>query len=472
MSISLLVDGKLWGLIACHHREARPLSYAVRAACELFGQVASLEISAQQEARRLAEHVQATAIQTRFFDILANEHNVMEALVRYTPYLLEFMGATGAVICVNDKITQLGATPPRTFVEGLIAHLRQISMNPVFATDSLSGHWPEAAACQDIASGLLAVRLSQVEHSYVLWFRPEVISTITWAGNPAKPTDDQGALHPRQSFQAWTQEVTGHSLAWGETELQGARELRTALNALVLRRNQRLMLDNAELEKKNTDLNSFAYIAAHDLKEPLRGITNYSNFLQEDYGASLPTEAMRRLEKISALATRSEGLLDSLNRFSKLGRMEITSTDCDIDQVLDEVLENLGELIRESGVEVRRTHPLPHKSCDPILIREVLANLVANAIRYNTAAEKWVEIGVRENEDPVTLYIRDNGIGIREKNHDVIFTMFRRLHAYGEYGEGTGAGLAIARNIVERHGGRIWVESSYGAGATFLFTLP
>ncbi len=475
MSISLQVEGRLWGLIACHHREPHPLAYAARAACELFGQVASLEIGAKQETRRLAEHVRATAIQTRFFDVISEEQNVLQALIKYTPFLLEFMSATGAVICVNGKITLLGETPSLEKIESLLRWLQEQSMNDPFAVDALSEHFPEAASYQDIASGLLAVKLSRVEEHYILWLRPEVVTTVTWAGNPAKPNDPKRLLHPRKSFTAWAQEVTGHSRPWGETELQGARELRTALNALVLRRSERLLHLNAELERKNSDLNSFAYLAAHDLKEPIRGISNYSTFIQEDHADALPPEALRRLETISALASRCEILLDALNRYSSLGRMEIQRTEASLNLLLDQALENLGELIRIEQVEIRRPYPLPTIACDPVLVREVFANLVANAIRYNTSERKWVEIGIRAEPEEDTgqpvYYVRDNGIGIREKHHDSIFHMFRRLHAMGEYGSGTGAGLAIVRSIIERHDGRVWVESTYGRGSTFFFTL-
>jgi len=475
MSISLVVEGCLWGLIACHHREARALPYAARAACELFGQVASLEIGSQQETRRLAEHVQAAAIQTKFFDVISEEQNVVQALVKYTPFLLEFMSATGAVIYVNGKTTLVGETPAEPQVEGLLRWLQELRLSPLYATDALSEHFSEAAAYKGVASGLLAVKLSRVEEHYICWLRPEVVTSVTWAGNPAKPNDPDRILHPRKSFAAWTQELTGRSLPWGETEIQGAKELRTALNALVLRRSEHLLHLNAELEKKNSDLNSFAYLAAHDLKEPIRGISNYSAFIQEDHAAVLPLDAIRRLETISSLASRCETLLIALNRYSDLGRMDIQRTDFSLGRLVDDALENIGELIRISRIEIRRPNSLPSISCDPVLVREVFANLIANAIRYNASDRKWVEIGMRAEPEEETgkpvFYVRDNGIGIREKHHDSIFTMFRRLHAMGEYGTGTGAGLAIVRSIVERHGGRIWVDSAYGEGSTFYFTL-
>jgi chemotaxis family two-component system sensor kinase Cph1 len=476
MSISLMVHDRLWGLIACHHRTPRPLPYSVRSTCEIFGQVASLEIARQQDALHLAELTHATRIQTRFFDVISREQNFVEALIKYTPELLEFMRATGAAIYVNDQINLLGTTPGKAQVIEIVQWLREQTLTPHLATDHLSKLLPSAAAFTEVASGILALRLSRVDPHFVIWFRPEVITTVTWAGNPQKDVDPSTLLHPRKSFSAWKQKVTGHSLPWTETEIAGANELLSALNALVLRRTERLIRLNAELERKNTDLNSFAYIAAHDLKEPLRGISHYSQFIIEDHASTLAPDAVNKLTTIGSLATHCSELLDALNHFSKLGRLEISRKETSVDDTLNKVLALLQVNLRESQVEIRRPQPLPTISCDPLLVREVLFNLVANAIRYNTNVEKWVEIGYNPDLDPETapkgvFYVRDNGIGIPSKHFHNIFDIFRRLHAHGDFGTGTGAGLAITKSIIERHGGRIWLESTPGQGSTFYFTL-
>ena len=474
MSISLMVEDRLWGLIACHHRTPLHLAYAVRAACELFGRVASLEIAAKVEKARLTSHHEAIRIQTRFFDFIAKEQNFVEALVKYTPQLLKFMNAGGAAISVNGQLTLLGSTPLRREVVALVQWLERTDFDTVFVTDSLSAHLPEAAKYQETASGLLAVKLSRVEPHYVLWFRPEVITTVTWAGNPHKPTGENLALHPRKSFASWKERVTGHSLPWSAVETHGANELRSAINALVLRRTEKLIRVNEELERKNTDLNSFAYIAAHDLKEPLRGIANYARFIHEDHGAALDADASQKLQKISDLALHCQDLIGALNHYSRVGRLEIRRRPTQLGPVVAEALHALETLITETGVEIRQPHPYPEVSCDPLLVRELLVNLISNAIRYNTSSSKWVEIGMRAPDSPElppVAYVRDNGIGIREKHFSAIFDIFRRLHPDDQYGKGTGAGLAISRSIVEKHGGRIWVESEPGAGSTFCFTL-
>lgn len=476
MSISLMVEGKLWGLVACHHRTARLLPFAVRTACELAGQIASREIASQQERKHLAERAEVNRIQTRFFDIISKEENAAEALLHYTPTLLEFMNAHGAAIALGGQCHLVGQTPSRSDVAHLLEWLKERDPSePIFVTDHLSEQLPEAMAYKENASGLLAVRLSRVEPQFVLWFRPEVVSTVTWAGDPNKSFDPAARMHPRKSFAAWQETVAGHSLPWKEAEIHGARELRLALNALVIRRTERLLRLNAELERKNTDLNSFAYIASHDLKEPLRGIHHFSRFLREDHAEELGEEGMRKVDTIAALASHTNELLISLAHFSQLGRMELNLRETDLERLVNDVLLTLDVTLRENKVEVLRPHPLPTVRCDSVLVKEVFNNLILNAIKYNAGASKWVEICYREPEPqeasrgPV-FCVSDNGIGIRERNLSAVFQMFRRLNK-DKYGSGSGAGLAIAKSIVERHGGRIWAESVFGEGSTFCFTL-
>ena len=144
--------------------------------------------------------------------------------------------------------------------------------------------------------------------------------------------------------------------------------------------------------------------------------------------------------------------------------------------MLVDVLEGLGARIAAEGVEVRRPRSLPTLHCDPVMVREVFSNLITNAIKYSSGPGKWVEIGWREgrpeeNERGPVLFVRDGGIGIKPRYHEEIFKIFRRLHARDEYGGGSGVGLATVKSVVERHGGRVWIESAAGQGAAFFFTL-
>ena len=476
MSISLIVEGRLWGLAACHHRTPRLLSPSLRAACELLGQIASREIFAEQERRRLRERAEVSRIQTAFFDVIGQEENVAQALTRYTPDLLEFMQARGAAVCLGGQCNLVGQTPSRAQVSALIAWLKTLAGDhAIFATDCLSEHLPEAAEYQEIASGLLAVRLSRVDDQFVMWFRPGVTATVNWAGNPNKPLEEGVRIHPRKSFAVWQQTVAGRSLPWSEAERHGAVELRLALNAMVIRRTERLLHLNTELERKNSDLNSFAYIASHDLKEPVRGMHHFAKFLREDHAAQLGEEGLRKVDTIAALANHTNDLLAALAHFSQVGRMELQLREANLDQLLDEVLLAHQVALQERSAQVERLRTLPTMACDPVLVREVFANLIVNGIKYNAQAAKRVEVSWldpqagEEDRGPI-FTVRDNGIGIRDRSLGLVFQMFRRLNK-DKFGPGTGAGLAIVKSIVERHGGRIWVESTLGEGSTFYFTL-
>jgi PAS domain S-box-containing protein len=248
-----------------------------------------------------------------------------------------------------------------------------------------------------------------------------------------------------------------------------------------------LALKVKELQESNDALDEFVYIASHDLKEPLRGISNFSSFLMEDYQDKLDEDGRHKLHTLVNLAGRMESLIENLRYYSRVGRQKLAMNSCSLDEVLDDVLVNMQTAISESGIEVRRIGKLPTVNCDSVRIGEVFLNLISNAIKYNESTEKWIEIGCLEegavklpakadgNGNPhaaeTVIYARDNGIGIRERHLETIFKIFKRLHAREKFGGGSGIGLSIVKRIVERHGGLIWLTSEPGAGTTFYLSL-
>jgi two-component system, chemotaxis family, sensor kinase Cph1 len=243
---------------------------------------------------------------------------------------------------------------------------------------------------------------------------------------------------------------------------------------VAARRSADLAAWNAELERSNAELDTFAYAASHDLREPLRAIAQTAGFVLED-AAELDDESTRRLRSICLLAIRMDELLDSLLRYSQVGRGELDPVTVDLDGVLDEVAALLAERCREAGVELRRTGRLPVVRGDRAQLGEVLTNLVVNAIKYGGDDPRWVEVGPGPvpEESAATdraVYVRDNGVGIPPEGREEVFAPFQRLHP--GRARGLGMGLAISRRIVERHGGRIGVESTPGQGSSFWFTVP
>lgn len=471
MSISVVVDGRLWGLIACHHSAPKVMPLAVRSLCEIFGRVVSTEIGSRMETERLNDFVAAAQVQTRFFDVISAESKVADALKKYTSELLNLVDAGGAAVCLNGQIDLHGETPNATEVQALVEWLSAKEFTTVYSTDCLMRELPTAEKYSAVGSGILVARFSRVEEQFIIFFRPEVFRDVTWAGNPQKPVDDSQRINPRKSFAAWKQTIVGHSIAWSEAALATARELTLAIDALVLRRNEKLLSENAVLERTNSDLNSFAHIAAHDLREPLRSISNYVRFIREDHADALPSEGLRKLDTLDELVDHSRDLIKSLGRFSEVGRIEVECRQVNLNSVFDQAFLAFATDYREKGIEIIKRDGLPTVAGDPTLIREVFSNLLSNAAKYITEAPKIVEVGTRQSSYGLAVYVRDNGIGISPEFFEDVFTMFRRLHPLDEFGGGTGAGLAIVKAIVEKHGGRVWVESMSGEGSTFLFTL-
>lgn len=269
-------------------------------------------------------------------------------------------------------------------------------------------------------------------------------------------------------------------LAVGGFHFQGRRAFTAVVRDITARRQaeeqlryyaEELRGKNAELARSNQELDDFAYIASHDLKEPLRGIHNYAMFLLEDYRDRLDDDGRAKLETLTRLAARMETLIDSLLQFSRVGRIELSNVETDLGELVRATLEGLQITLAERRVDVRLSGRLPTVRCDRVRVGEVFHNLIANAVKYNDKPEKWVEVGCRADGGPPVFYVRDNGIGIAAKHREAVFRMFKRLHGRDKYGGGTGVGLTIVKKIVERHGGRIWIESTPGEGTTFYFTL-
>jgi light-regulated signal transduction histidine kinase (bacteriophytochrome) len=248
---------------------------------------------------------------------------------------------------------------------------------------------------------------------------------------------------------------------------------------------------NEQLRRINRELDQFTYHVSHDLKEPLRTLEAYSNFLAEDYGSQLGPEGKEYIQHLVNTSRRLGRLIDTLLTLSRAGRVIGTPRPFSLDEVAQTVREDFADLIQRKGAEVRIDGPLPVVLGDPARVIQLLSNLIGNGLKYNVSPHPEVVIGVvsgrvvggeeaqagdhsplTTHHSPLTtFYVRDNGIGIDPRHHEQIFRLFRRLHRQEDY-EGTGAGLTICKKIVEAHGGQIWVESELDQGAVFFFTLP
>ena len=261
---------------------------------------------------------------------------------------------------------------------------------------------------------------------------------------------------------------------------------RRRLESELHEKNQRLARTNEELSRKNRELDEFVYVVSHDLQEPLRTLIAFSDFLLKDYGDRLEAEGQEFVRYLVEASRRMRSMIHGMLNLSRAGKVIGEFQVVDLKELLAIVKTDLGELIRSKRAEVRVVGLLPPVWGDGDRIRQLLANLIVNGLKYNESrrplgrdrGDRAEPDSVRPNADfevdpgeDATIIVKDNGIGIEPQFHQTIFQLFRRLHTQEEY-EGTGAGLAICKKIVQAHGGRIWVESAPGQGATFFIQLP
>lgn len=479
MSISLVRDGRLWGLVACHHMSPWYGGKKLRETCELIGQLASLQIGALEDRREAQFLSRGDQTLRSITERMKEIPDFLEGLAQSESELLDLVNAVGAAVIRDGRCHLVGATPSTTEVmrltRGISAHVEE---GP-FATNRLSEVVPEASRYASITSGVLAICISANFEDYVLWFRPEVVETVNWAGNPDKgPSEAPGTnmLRPRTSFALWQQEVRHRSSPWHPAELTLAKHLRIAileneLRSLNAHLEKRVQDRTAALQKAVDELNGFTYSVSHDLRTPLRGMVGNSHIIIEEYGDKVPVGLKTMLRQIESNALRMANLVDDLLAFARLGRQELTTTPV-----------NLSSIARRSADRLRE-HGWPCEGLDIEIEQEMrtvgdanqlemlLTILIENGCKYRKEGDKpQVSIRSEDRHGQMVYEVSNVGIGFDNVYSDRLFKPFERLHRESEY-PGTGIGLANAKRIVERHGGSIWANGRPQEGASFYFTL-
>lgn len=487
MSVSILRHGALWGLVACHHRAPHDVPAEVRQAAVLLAQLAAWQLALVEEAETTRRSVGVKAVGTMLLQEATNGRDHREALLRHSNGLLALLDASGMALSNGGSVTTVGQTPKEEELRELLSWLADRGPE-VFETDHLGAHYPPGATLSE-AAGVMAVTLGGAPGNLMVWFRPEIARTVTWGGDPAKrasPAAGVGRLHPRSSFAAWTEEVQGRARPWERHEVAAANGLRDTIVDIILRRSLDLEHMNAQLVRSNEELEAFAYVASHDLKEPLRQIETFGSLLERVFRdadrAKQPSSlnVSRWFDGIQASSQRLRLLINDLAEYSRLGRHANPLAPAGLGELLDNVRTDLGRMIEETRAVIQAGE-LPVVMCDRVQVQQVLQNVISNALKYRhpdrtplidiSAETALADTSSQASLPHLLLRVSDNGIGFEDQHRERIFEPFQRLHSTDDY-EGSGIGLAICRKIIERHGGGITASSRLGEGSTFTITLP
>lgn len=479
MSISLLKDGALWGLIACHHTAPHRVPYEVRAVCEFLGQILSWQLSTKTEAAETRRRLETRRIQAGLIEAMSLNTSLVEGLLADGEAFLSFAGATGGAVYYDGALRTVGMVPAEPEILGLVEWLSTSGTGDVFASDFLPGLYRPAERFKDVASGLLSIALSRQHRDHVLWFRPEMLRTVTWGGDPSKPVQVEGGelrLTPRKSFAAWKEIVRLHSTVWEDAEIDAAREFRSAILAVIVRRAAELKRLNAELKEAVRARDDFLSIASHELKTPLSTLQLQFHML---LGAgldvaTLPADRLRaKLDISDRQVKRLTELVDSLLDVTRIrsGKLDLRLEDAvDLGAVVRNVLERMRSEQGRTGARLEsRVAEGVTGRWDAQRLDQVVTNLVSNAFKYG--AGKPITVLVTSDATWARLVVRDEGIGLTPADQARLFHRFERAVSERDYA-GLGLGLWITKQIVTRLGGEIVVDSAPDRGTAFTILLP
>lgn len=472
MSISILIDGQLWGLISCHHAEPHRVGPRTRIACDFLGQLVALQIGMRERIDEGARRLEAKHLESLLLTRISRAESLHVGLARHPQPWMEMVQATGAAVVTEGQVMTAGRTPSLDRIASLAHWLhREHRDDTVWACHQLPSEHPASADLGDCACGLLAVSISALHPHYVMWFRPELIHSVSWGGQPDKVLGpDDGPLQPRRSFETWTQIVRGQAHPWTAVESDTALSFRNALVDFVLKRAEERAALTEKLEASNKELEAFSYSVSHDLRAPFRHIVGFAQLLGETE-PNLADRSRHYLDTIVDAALSAGRLVDDLLNFSQLGRTSLDRHPIDMDKLVDEVRRSVQLDEGRRHVEWR-VAPMPPAFGDGAMLRQTVANLVDNALKYTRDRDPAIiEIGGEQRLHETVYYVRDNGVGFDMAYVGKLFGVFQRLHRVEEF-EGSGIGLALARRIVDRHGGWIAAEGALNQGATFRFGLP
>lgn len=474
VTISLLNEGKLWGMITCHHAQPRRISFELRNVIALMGSFFSMKISSLFNLARIRSMDTIRGKLQELTDLLRHTNDIDALFQERSNEFLNLAGATGSYFVFENNQFTAGRIPPESELPALIDWIkRQELADGVFVTDNLGALYPQARAFAGDAAGLLAVALDYQKSSFILWFRSEAICNIPWAGNPHKQitADEHGPrLTPRHSFAVWLETARGFSAPWLDNDIVTVKLFSFSIVQLLIQQARR----RAEMaDLANRAKSEFLSGMSHELRTPMNAILGFSQLMEFDQ--SLAPEHKRGVREIRKAGDHLLALIDEVLDLAKVesGHVSLSPEPVDLPALIGECLVMTQPMAHNRGLHI--SHACRHGLCvraDRMRLKQILLNLISNAIKYNRDGGAIRIEAQPECDDRVRISVSDTGHGIAEERKAGLFQPFNRLGAENSAIEGTGLGLTITRRVTELMGGTIGVASEMGVGSTFWIELP
>lgn len=485
LTISLIYKKKLWGLIACHHYSPKNISPEVRLAAQLQGHFITSQIDVRQASEEYEESRRAAQSLEIMNGYTLGSASALQEIANAED-LLKLCNASGVSILFSDKVYKGGLTPADNDIKQLSNWLAAYSNRTSFKTDKLVDFLPEMKGQCGTASGIIYHSLDIDSDNCIIWYRPETITEVHWAGDPAKSIiKDAKGLSPRNSFSLWKEIVSCMSSPWLQPEVDTAasyaNSLQRHINLLIISLEEEKYRKLSELLKQtNSELENINWISTHDLQEPLRKIQLISSRIMSKEEDKLSPDLHDSLKRMNASAQRMQTLLVDILKYTKLKHTNDSFETVDIQKLCNDVVEDMTDTISEQSAEVIIEN-LPLVEGIPFLLRQLFSNLIANSIKYAAPDRKPVikitgadELRSYAEDDKRrfrVIYVADNGIGFDQQYAESIFNIFTKLHASSEY-KGSGVGLALCRKIMQNHNGYITASGALGKGAVMSLYFP
>ncbi|GAA0714433.1 ATP-binding protein [Aquimarina litoralis] len=467
LTAAIVFNDTLWGLIACHHYSQKFINFYQRLSCKFLAQIFSTSLQLDSKNNVLDQIQKSSITRSVLIDQITREKDIVLGLSRFDITLNDLTHSTGAAICIDNDITLIGTCPEIEQIRDLINFISEQTTENFYQTNSISRAFETAKAYKNIASGVLCQFISKAKKDALIWFKPEVIQNVDWAGNPEKAVsiDEDVHLSPRKSFEKWSIEQEGISEPWTDNEIAAVKSLNKSISDIIIEKYNEVKELNARLKMAYDELESFSYSVSHDLRAPLRGIDGFAHIIKEEYFDSLDDFGKNSVKTIIDSVEKMNTLIDDILEYSGLGKKPVEYRHFSLIKLTKDLLVDLENIYPNVQVEIQEA--MPDLKGDKTITTLLIKNLLENAMKYSSKKEKPL-VNIGHLKDTI-YYIKDNGIGFDMKHQKTIFGVFNRL-VNDEY-SGSGIGLAIAKRVVDKHKGKIWVESKLNEGTTFYFNL-